>query len=64
MTTQRLHHSDIRIQKRQMRALSKKQVIKLAGYKNMKALCKDNPDLVKSPTKGPSKKDLINLICD
>ena len=46
----------------QLLAMTKKQVIRACGYKNMKQLCKAAPDLIRSRNKGPSKKTLIKII--
>jgi len=42
--------------------LPKKQIIRLCGYDNMKALCKANPSMSRSLKKGPSRKTLIKLL--
>ena len=40
----------------------KKFLVNLAGYNNISALCKDVPSMVRSPKKGPSKKDIIKYL--
>ena len=42
-----------------LRTLTKKEVIKAAGYKNIKKLCNANPDLRSKTGKAPSKNDII-----
>lgn len=41
-----------------VKRMSKKQIVILAGYKNIKGLCKSNPLLCKNG-KAPSRKQLI-----
>ena len=48
--------------RKQLKALPKRAIIRIAGYRNMKAFCADVPSLVRSTTKGPSKKDIIKYI--
>ena len=47
---------------KKLKQLSKPEIVKMAGYKNMKALCKDMPDMRKANGKAPSKGDIIKLI--
>lgn len=48
--------------KQQLKDLPKRAIIRMAGYRNMKALCKDVPSLARSTTKGPSKKQIIKYL--
>ena len=48
--------------RKQLKALPKRALIRIAGYRNMKALCKNVPSMARSATKGPSKKDIIKYI--
>ena len=48
--------------KQQLKTLPKRALIKIAGYRNMKALCADVPSMARSATEGPSKKDIIKYI--
>lgn len=48
--------------KQLLKRLPKKKLVIMAGYTNMKALCKDNPFIIRSTKKGPSKKDLIKYL--
>ena len=48
--------------KQQLKALPKRALIRIAGYRNMKALCADVPSMARSAKKGPSKKDIIKYI--
>lgn len=42
--------------------MTKKQVVAIAGYKNIKALCKDNPKFRRANGKSPSKKMIIKAL--
>lgn len=42
--------------------MSKKELVKLAGYPNMRQLCKANPDLPRSAKKRPSRKKLVRIL--
>ena len=48
--------------KQQLKSLPKRAITRIAGYRNMKALCKDVPSMTRSTTKGPSKKEIIKYI--
>lgn len=45
-----------------LKRLPKKKLVIMAGYNNIKALCKDVPSMVRILKKGPSKKDLIKYL--
>ena len=48
--------------KHRLKRFPKKHLVQLAGYNNIKQLCKDVPSMVRSPKKGPSKKDIIKYL--
>lgn len=48
--------------KAQLKNLPKRALVKMLSYKNIKALCKDVPSMVRSNRKAPSKKDLIKYL--
>lgn len=48
--------------KAQLKNLPKKALVKMIGYKNIKALCKDVPSMVRSNKKASSKKDIIKYL--
>lgn len=47
--------------KQDMKRMKKKQIVQYAGYKNIKALCKDNPFMCPRG-KAPSKNEIIKHI--
>lgn len=47
--------------RQRLRGMSKKQVVNEAGYPNIKALCKNNPDIV-NQGKAPSKNAIISAM--
>lgn len=48
--------------KQVLKRLPKKKLVIMAGYNNIKALCKDVPLMVRSTKKGPSKKAIIKYL--
>ena len=52
----------LEVTKAQALRMSKKQVVALCGYINIKALCKAHPDLRRPHCKSPSKKMLIKAL--
>jgi len=50
------------VTKAQALRMSKKQVVALCGYTNIKQLCRNNPDMLKAGGKAPSKKMLIRAL--
>jgi len=48
--------------KQLLKRLPKKKLVIMTGYNNIKQLCSDVPSMVRSPKKGPSKKDIIKYL--
>ena len=51
-----------KLTKQQLKRLTKKQLVNMAKYRNIKEFCAHNQYLVRSAKKAPSKKAIITYI--